>query len=69
MATRRLGRGLEALLVDIPNELDVDSTVDLEDRKQFELQRAQLLQETQQLKSLLDAFEQLVLQLEIISHE
>ena len=63
MATKRLGRGLEALLVDVPNEFSFTLPVDSEQRKQFQQERAQLLQEAEQLKILLDIFEQLVLQL------
>ena len=68
MATKRLGRGLEALLVDVPNELGFAPSVDTKQRQELELQRIQLLQEAQQLKLLLDTFEQLVLQLEILEN-
>ena len=68
MATKRLGRGLEALLVDVPNELGFAPPVDTKQRQELELQRIQLLQEAQQLKLLLDTFEQLVLQLEILEN-
>lgn len=65
MATKRLGRGLEALLVDVPNELGFST----ESRQQLQQERAQLLQEAQQLKTLLDTFEQLVLQLDILQNQ
>lgn len=69
MATKRLGRGLEALLVDVPNELGFASPhLDVE-QKQFQQERAQLLQEALQLKTLLDTFEQLVLQLDILQNQ
>ncbi len=62
---KRLGRGLEALLVDVPNELGFAPPSESE-RKQFQQKHAQLLQEAEQLKMLLDTFEQLVLQFEIL---
>lgn len=65
MATKRLGRGLEALLVDVPNELEVS----MKSRQPFQQERAQLLQEAQQLKTLLDIFEQLVLQLDTLQNQ
>ncbi len=65
MATKRLGRGLEALLVDVPNELGFST----ESRQQVQQERAQLLQEAQQLKTLLDTFEQLVLQLDTLQNQ
>lgn len=65
MATKRLGRGLEALLVDVPNELGFST----ESRQQLQQERAQLLQEAQQLKTLLDTFEQLVLQLDTLQNK
>jgi hypothetical protein len=65
MATKRLGRGLEALLVDVPNELDFST----QSRQQFQQERAQLLQEAEQLKKLLDTFEQLVLQLDTLQNQ
>ena len=67
MATKRLGRGLEALLkLDVPNEL-VFSTESL--HQQIQQERTQLLHETQQFKQLLDTFEQLVLQFEILQNQ
>ena len=70
MATKRLGRGLEALLVNVPNELGfAPPVVDSEQRKQFQQEHAQLLQEAEHLKSLLDTFEQLVLQLDILQKQ
>lgn len=70
MATKRLGRGLEALLVNVPNELGfAPPVVDSEQCKQFQQEHAQLLQEAEQLKSLLDTFEQLVLQLDILQNQ
>jgi len=65
MATKRLGRGLEALLVNVPNELGFS----MEARQQFQQEHAQLLQEAEHLKSLLDTFEQLVLQLDILQNQ
>jgi hypothetical protein len=65
MATKRLGRGLEALLVDVPNELEVS----MKSRQPLQQERAQLLQEAQQLKTLLDIFEQLVLQLDTLQNQ
>jgi hypothetical protein len=65
MATKRLGRGLEALLVDVPNELDFST----QSRQQFQQKRAQLLQEAEQLKKLLYTFEQLVLQLDTLQNQ
>lgn len=65
MATKRLGRGLEALLVDVPNELEVS----MKSRQQLQQERAQLLQEAQHLKTLLDIFEQLVLQLDTLQNQ
>ena len=65
MATKRLGRGLEALLVNVPNELGFST----ESRQQFQQEHAQLLQEAEHLKSLLDTFEQLVLQLDILQNQ
>lgn len=64
---KRLGRGLEALLVDVPNELGFALPIESE-RKQLQQERAQLLQEAQQLKILLDTFEQLVLQLDTLQN-
>ena len=64
MATKRLGRGLDALLVDVPNVLGFST----ESFLQLQQERIQLLQEAQQLKTLLDTFEQLVLQLETLSN-
>ena len=67
MVTKRLGRGLEALLVNVPNELSFASpVVDSEQRKQFQQEHGQLLQEAEHLKSLLNTFEQLVLQLDTL---
>ncbi len=69
MATKRLGRGLEALLVDVPNELGFVAAIDTEaERKQLQQERTQLLQDAQQLKTLLDTFEQLVLQLDTLQN-
>lgn len=65
MATKRLGRGLEALLVDIPNELGFS----MESCQKLQQERTQLLQEAQQVKTLLDTFEQLVLQLDILQNQ
>ncbi len=65
MATKRLGRGLEALLVDVPNELGLSS----ESYQYLQQERVQLLQEAQQLKTLLNTFEQLVLQLDILQNQ
>ncbi len=65
MATKRLGRGLEALLVDVPNELGFST----ESHQQLQQEHAQLLQEAQQLKTLLDIFEQLVLQLDTLQNQ
>lgn len=65
MATKRLGRGLEALLVDVPNELEVS----MKSRQPLQQERAQLLQEAQQLKTLLDIFEQLVLQFDTLQNQ
>lgn len=65
---KRLGRGLEALLVDVPNEFGFAPPSEFE-RKQFQQERAQLLQEAEQLKILLDTFEQLVLQLDILQSQ
>ncbi len=69
MATKRLGRGLEALLVDVPTELGFVPQIDTKQQQQFQQERAQLLQEAEHLKSLLDAFEQLVLQLEPLKNQ
>jgi hypothetical protein len=65
MAAKRLGRGLEALLVNVPNELGFS----MESRQQLQQERAQLLQEAEQLKTLLDTFEQLVLQLDTLQNQ
>lgn len=65
MATKRLGRGLEALLVDVPNELTLISSTNAKSQQDIEQQRIKLLQEAVQLKSLLEMFEQFVSQLEI----
>lgn len=64
MATKRLGRGLEALLVDVPNEFGFS----MEARQQLQQERTQLLQDAQQLKTLLETFEQLVLQLDTLQN-
>ena len=69
MATKRLGRGLDALLVNVPNELGFTQSVDSAERKKFQQEHAQLLQEAEHLKSLLDTFEQLVLQLEFLENK
>ena len=54
----------------MPNELGfAPPVVDLEQRKQFQQEHAQLLQEAEHLKSLLDTFEQLVLQLDILQNQ
>lgn len=65
MATKRLGRGLEALLVDVPNELGFSS----QSHQQVQQECTQLLQEAEQLKQLLETFEQLVSQLEILQNQ
>ncbi len=69
MATKRLGRGLEALLVNVPNELGFAPPSDTQQQQQFDAQRTQLLQEAKQLKTLLDTFEQLVLQLDTLQNQ
>ena len=69
MATKRLGRGLEALLVNVPNELGFTSPVESIEHKQLQQERAQLLQEAEHLKSLLDTFEQFVLQLDNLQNQ
>jgi hypothetical protein len=69
MATKRLGRGLDALLVNVPNELGFVPQIDMKQQQQFQQERAQLLQEAEHLKSLLDTFEQLVLQLEPLKNQ
>jgi hypothetical protein len=70
MATKRLGRGLEALLVDVPNEAIFTSSFSLEsERKQLQQEQAELRQSAEQLKSLLETFEQLVLQLEPLENQ
>jgi hypothetical protein len=67
MTTKRLGRGLEALLVDVPTELTfISATTDTKLQQDLEQQRIQLLQETEQLKLLLETFEQLISQLKIL---
>ncbi len=68
MATKtpRLGRGLEALLVDLPNN-EFSSSAEFEQKNLLIQQRTQLLQEAQQFKQLLDTFEQLVQQLEFFN--
>jgi hypothetical protein len=67
MATKasRLGRGLEALLVDVSGEQNLSEKI--EQKNLFIQQQTQLLQEAQQLKLLLDTFEQLVQQLEFFN--
>jgi hypothetical protein len=67
MATKapRLGRGLEALLVDVSSEQNLSEKI--EQKNLFIQQQTQLLQEAQQLKLLLDTFEQLVQQLEFFN--
>jgi len=67
MATKapRLGRGLEALLVDVSSEHGLSEKT--EQNNAFAQQQMQLLQEAQQLKRLLDTFEQLVQQLEFFN--
>ena len=67
MATKapRLGRGLEALLVDVSSEHGLSEKA--EHNNAFAQQQMQLLQEAQQLKRLLDTFEQLVQQLEFFN--
>jgi hypothetical protein len=62
MATKRLGRGLEALLVDVPNELLFSTE---SSHQQIQQERMQLLHETQKFKQLLNTFEQLVSQLDL----
>ncbi|MEI6746525.1 MAG: hypothetical protein WCL34_11235 [Methylococcaceae bacterium] len=69
IATKRLGRGLDALLVNVPNELGFVPQIDMKQQQQFQQERAQLLQEAEHLKSLLDTFEQLVLQLEPLKNQ
>lgn len=64
---KRLGRGLDALLVDVPSELGFGLFAESE-RKQFQQERAQLLQEALQLQTLLETFEQLVLQLDTLKN-
>ena len=45
MTTKRLGRGLEALLVDVPTELTfISATTDTKLQQDLEQQRIQLLQ-------------------------
>ena len=66
MATKspRLGRGLEALLVDVSSNLSMPSApIDALHQEQIRQQRVQLLQEAQKLQQLLVTFEQLVEQL------
>ena len=67
MATKapRLGRGLEALLVDVSGEQNLSDKI--EQKNLFMQEQSQLLQEAQQLKLLLDTFEQLVQQLEFFN--
>ena len=67
MATKalRLGRGLEALLFDVSSEHGLSEKT--EQNNTFAQQQMQLLQEAQQLKRLLDTFEQLVQQLEFFN--
>jgi ribosome assembly protein YihI (activator of Der GTPase) len=67
MATKapRLGRGLEALLVDVSSEQNLSEKI--EQKNLFIQQQTQLLQEAQQLKLLLDTFEHLVQQLEFFN--
>jgi hypothetical protein len=70
MAAKRLGRGLEALLVDVPNEAIFTPSLSLEsERKQLQQERAELLQKAEQLKTLFDTFEQLVLQLDNLQNQ
>ncbi len=69
MATKRLGRGLDALLVNVPNELGFTTPVDSVEIRQLQKERTQLLQEAEHLRKLLDTFEQLVLQLEFLEKQ
>jgi hypothetical protein len=64
MVTKRLGRGLEALLIDVPTELGFVPPTDAKEQQKIQQERAQLLQEALQLKTLLNTFEQLVSQIE-----
>ncbi len=69
MATKQLGRGLEALLVNMPNELGCTPPVESVERKQLQQECTHLLQEAEHLKSLLDTFEQFVLQLDNLQNQ
>ncbi len=69
MATKRLGRGLDALLANVPNELNFTQPVDSVEREQFQQELFQLLQAAEHLKSLIDTFEQLVLQPESLKNK
>jgi hypothetical protein len=70
MAAKRLGRGLEALLVDVPNEAVFAPSFSLEsERKKLQQERTELLQKAEQLKTLFDTFEKLVLQLDNLQNQ
>jgi hypothetical protein len=58
----RLGRGLEALLTEVPSERNL--SLKIEQKNILVEQQEQLLQEAQQLQQLLDTFEHLVQQLD-----
>jgi hypothetical protein len=67
MATKapRLGRGLEALLSEVPSEKNV--SLKLEQKNLLVQHKEKLPLEAQQLQQLLDTFEQLVQQLDFFN--